>query len=370
MTGFTRFEQVTFESVFRLAAQRETAYCLVATLHAGALVIVNADSEVAVAEVQRHGLLARALMLGATPRAGAGQQLPRPINPMLVLRALDTLVRQGLLLPPTDSQARAFDDTVPAALGPARIDLAAQAAPSRALPAGSVFTLSHSLGTSAPHTTSHAADAKPIADSGVSTAVQRVLDDLMHITATLSAATDARALAAAAAAAAASDMNAAVPTPAVPAVAETPARSALDHILIVDGSDVALRFMSEQLQRFGFEVHLARSGTQALEHVAKRHFAFVFIDVTMHGIDGLHTCKAIKHQAAAGGLHSPAPTVVLMTTRSRVADRLRFKRAGADACLVKPLREAELLKIVGDREVALNAYAETAAASSTLNTLA
>lgn len=53
--------------------------------------VVNADDEAAVAEVQGHGKLGRALLLGATPSSGAGAQLARPINLMLVVRALDTL---------------------------------------------------------------------------------------------------------------------------------------------------------------------------------------------------------------------------------------------------------------------------------------
>ncbi len=389
LTGFTAFELATFESVFRLAAaRREPAYCLADDLEAAALVIANADSDRAVAQVQQQGLLPRALMLGSTPRAGAGQQLPRPINPMLVLRALDTLVRQGVVPAslPAAAGHTAFDDTVPAALGPAQPQSQPQSQPQpqpqpaaheAAMPAqsaGSVFTVSHSLAALAQ---TDDGEELPSAVTGVSGAVQRVLDDLMHVTTTLSAATDTRALAAAAAASAASAAVvatagaplAAASPPAPVALAAAPGRPGLDHILIVDSSDVALRFMSAQLQRFGFEVHLARSGAQALERVARRHFAFVFIDVTMHGIDGLHTCKLIKRQAAAGSLPGPAPTVVLMTTRSHVADRLRFARAGADTCLVKPLREAELLKIVGDREVTLHAYAETAGASSMLSTL-
>lgn len=136
----------------------------------------------------------------------------------------------------------------------------------------------------------------------------------------------------------------------------------MEHILVVDDSEIALRFMATHLQRFGFQIHLARSGEEALERVAERRFEFVFLDVRMDGLDGFQTCKAIKRAEHPDG--RPPPTVVMLTCLASPADQLRGKMAGADAYLVKPLREMELLKVVGEREVARHPYAETAAAST------
>lgn len=136
----------------------------------------------------------------------------------------------------------------------------------------------------------------------------------------------------------------------------------MEHILVVDDSEIALRFMATHLQRFGFQIHLAKSGEEALRRVAERRFAFVFLDVRMEGLDGFQTCKAIKRADYPPGL--AAPTVVMLTCLAGPADRLRATMAGADAYLTKPLREVELLKVVGEREIALHAYAETAASST------
>ena len=46
------------------------------------------------------------------------------------------------------------------------------------------------------------------------------------------------------------------------------------------------------------------------------------------------------------------------------ATMAKVQSLGAVAYLVKPLREMELLKVVGEREVARHPYAETAAAST------
>lgn len=136
----------------------------------------------------------------------------------------------------------------------------------------------------------------------------------------------------------------------------------MEHILVVDDSEVALRFMATHLQRFGFQIHLAKSGEEALRRVAERRFEFVFLDVRMEGLDGFQTCKAIKRTDYPPG--QAAPTVVMVTCLAGPADKLRGTMAGADAYLTKPLREVELLKVVGEREVALHAYAETAASST------
>lgn len=335
LVGFTRFEQATFEAFFRLATQRQPAYTLAASVGDCDTAIVNADHAGGVAEVTAAGLLPRALVLGATPRPGAASQLPRPINLMLVVRALDQVVRSAGLV-----QA-----------------------------------------------------------DGPSPGVQRVLQDLATVTSTLDNSVNPRQLAAQGAQAGdarrtpdplallqpgsagalwvdqpllARHTPAPAPPPAPAAPARTPSapetaqdgRATLDHILVVDDSDIALRFMALHLQRFGFQVHLARSGAEAIERVSRRHFEIVFLDVMMEGIDGFHTCKAIKRATYPD--NRPPPTVVMLTSRGTAVDKLRGTMAGADAYLTKPLREEELLKVVGDREVARHAYAETAHASSTL----
>ena len=137
----------------------------------------------------------------------------------------------------------------------------------------------------------------------------------------------------------------------------------LDHILVVDDNDASLRFMVQHLQRFGFEIHLAQSGKEALERIAERQFEFIFLEMVMKGLDGLKTCKAIKRAEHAPGVKPP--TVVLLTHRGTAIDKLRGTMAGADAYLTKPLRELELLKLVGEREVTRHAFAETAIIETT-----
>ncbi|MGL5004838.1 MAG: response regulator [Casimicrobium sp.] len=126
-----------------------------------------------------------------------------------------------------------------------------------------------------------------------------------------------------------------------PAPSTTPAGRT--NILVVDDSDVALKFIHSRLSAFGFNVDLCTSGEEALVRVSDGGYAFVFLDVMMEGLDGYQTCKAIKGRKYAG---SRAPVVVMLTSRGGTIDKVRGTFAGCDAYLTKPLDESKMLKVL------------------------
>jgi CheY-like chemotaxis protein len=117
-----------------------------------------------------------------------------------------------------------------------------------------------------------------------------------------------------------------------------------DRILLVDDSDVALRFMQMRLHRLRFQVSLASSGDQALRMLDTERYAFVFLDVMMAGMDGFETCKRIKRKHYADQVKPPH--VVMLTSKGSPIDKLRGAIARCDAYLVKPLNELELIKVI------------------------
>jgi two-component system, cell cycle response regulator len=117
----------------------------------------------------------------------------------------------------------------------------------------------------------------------------------------------------------------------------------LGRVLIVDDSDIALKYMQNRLRQFGYESELAKSGEEALAMVGKHSYHFVFLDVMMEGLDGYKTCRAIKNNKAHRGA---APVVVMLTSRGGTIDKIRGTMAGCDAYLTKPLNEKQLALVL------------------------
>jgi two-component system, cell cycle response regulator len=138
------------------------------------------------------------------------------------------------------------------------------------------------------------------------------------------------------------------------------------EILVVDDSDIALKFMARCLQRHGISVQLARSGEEALQHVAHGQFAFVFLDVTMPGIDGYQTCKLIKKRPYLPG--RKAPRVVMLTSRDGLVDKMRATLAGCDGYLTKPLQQDALLRLLRVHLLGANGF-DTSTRSAPLSSI-
>jgi CheY-like chemotaxis protein len=118
-----------------------------------------------------------------------------------------------------------------------------------------------------------------------------------------------------------------------------PSSTAVGRVLLVDDSDIALKYMQNRLRHFSYECELVHSGEEALAMVATHSYQFVFLDVMMAGLDGYQTCKAIKNNKARQG---PAPVVVMLTSRGGTIDKIRGSMAGCDAYLTKPLNDKKL----------------------------
>jgi two-component system, cell cycle response regulator len=117
----------------------------------------------------------------------------------------------------------------------------------------------------------------------------------------------------------------------------------IGSVLIVDDSDIALKYMQNRLRHFGYESDMARSGDEALAMVASKSYQFVFLDVMMQGLDGYQTCRAIKNNKARRG---PPPIVVMLTSRGGTIDKIRGTMAGCDAYMTKPLNEKQLTSVL------------------------
>lgn len=114
-----------------------------------------------------------------------------------------------------------------------------------------------------------------------------------------------------------------------------------DSVLVVDDNLTVREFMRNKLAPFNFNVDYAENGEQAIGYTGQKHYACVFLDVVMPGIDGYQVCKLIKANRSA-----QKTAVVMLTSKDSPFDKIRGSMSGCDAYLTKPVDEEKLLETI------------------------
>jgi two-component system, OmpR family, response regulator len=116
------------------------------------------------------------------------------------------------------------------------------------------------------------------------------------------------------------------------------------RILLVDDDPDIRQIAALSLRRIGqFQVELAASGHEALAIVAREPPDLLLLDVSMPGMDGPTTLKALREIPAASQL-----AVVFFTATSSAAEVARLCALGAVAVIPKPFDVAALPRRVRD----------------------
>jgi two-component system cell cycle response regulator len=114
-----------------------------------------------------------------------------------------------------------------------------------------------------------------------------------------------------------------------------------DWVLVVDDNQTVREFMKSKLAAFSFNVDYAESGEQAIGYTGQKHYACIFLDVIMPGIDGYQVCRLIKSNRSA-----QKTAVVMLTSKDSPFDKIRGSMSGCDAYLTKPVDEEKLLETI------------------------
>jgi two-component system, OmpR family, response regulator MprA len=108
------------------------------------------------------------------------------------------------------------------------------------------------------------------------------------------------------------------------------------HILIVDDDSRVTSALRRTLAYEGYNISVAENGERALALARAKPPELVILDLMLPGINGLEVCRRLR--ADAEGL-----SVLMLTARDAVADRVAGLETGADDYLVKPFALEELL---------------------------
>lgn len=111
--------------------------------------------------------------------------------------------------------------------------------------------------------------------------------------------------------------------------------------LIVDDSLPVRVQLKKPLEKAFDHVDVAETGEEALELLAHRTYDLVVLDVILPGIDGYETCKWIKKDP-----RHLETQVVMLTSNSSPADKVKGKLAGCETYLIKPVKASVFETVV------------------------
>jgi len=112
-------------------------------------------------------------------------------------------------------------------------------------------------------------------------------------------------------------------------------------LLLIDDNPLVLETIKKLLKKTHYELLLADDPFDALCSLVENKPSVVFIDAAMSKLNGYQFCALVKAQAK----YQYIPLVVVLEYANKV-EQAKALAAGADAVLVKPFGENELLNIV------------------------
>ena len=109
------------------------------------------------------------------------------------------------------------------------------------------------------------------------------------------------------------------------------------RVLIVDDSPTVRQQLGGALEKIGFLVDLAATGSEALNRLDSAHYDLALVDVVMPEMDGYKLTREIKKVKSRKGM-----PVIILTSKSSPFDLARGALAGCDSFLSKPVPLREL----------------------------
>lgn len=122
------------------------------------------------------------------------------------------------------------------------------------------------------------------------------------------------------------------------------------RVLVAEDNEINQLAARRVLQKFGFVVDIARNGREAIEASGRIEYAAVFMDCQMPEIDGYVATDVIRRRER-NRRHTP---IIAMTANTMEGDREKCLAAGMDDYIAKPLRIANVERVLtrfftGDR---------------------
>ena len=118
------------------------------------------------------------------------------------------------------------------------------------------------------------------------------------------------------------------------------------RVLVVDDNASSRRILKEMLENWGMQPHTAsnlRDGIAELRRSSeiRAPYALALVDSSLPGGDGLELVRQIRAQGPAQG-----EVIMLLTSADRADAISHFQQLGVSGCLIKPIKQSELLDAI------------------------
>ncbi len=115
------------------------------------------------------------------------------------------------------------------------------------------------------------------------------------------------------------------------------------RILVADDADINRELIVELLEKRGHIAIGAADGREAVAELEKHDFDVLLIDEEMPRMTGLEATQAIRQREAGTGRHQ---IIIGISGHATEEDETRFREAGMDAMLAKPVHMQKLYEVV------------------------
>lgn len=112
-------------------------------------------------------------------------------------------------------------------------------------------------------------------------------------------------------------------------------------ILIIDDTELMVRYITDILRAAEYEVVSAFNGLEGIQKVREEKPDLVILDVIMPGMDGFEVCKALRDDESNNLM-----PIIMLTAQDDEDNKLTGLELGADDYIIKPFNPRELLSRV------------------------
>lgn len=106
------------------------------------------------------------------------------------------------------------------------------------------------------------------------------------------------------------------------------------RVLVVEDDRKIASVIKMYLERDGYEVYRAESGTEALRLARAHRPSLIVLDLLLPELNGMEVCRILRHES---DVH-----IIMLTARSTETDKLAGLDIGADDYMTKPFSPREL----------------------------